>query len=962
MDNKPKQNLSNEQWKVALELLADMVESGEPAKIINSQTDESLRSALESLWHQYQDAEKLQFLEKTITIVGELSSGGRDVFQPAQLLADRFAILRRLGRGGMGEVYLADDQRLKETVALKTIKRTLARDVQTRARFLAEVQSSRRVTHPNVCRIFDLFEHEGVPFLSMEYVAGPTLAEVLAAGPLDAGRAKAIAIQTAEGLLAAHHNGILHCDFKPNNIILAGSGKNERAVITDFGLARALSHADSGNEGNSMAGTPPFMAPELLRGESPTVRTDIYAYGKVMEALLPGNKLASRCTAPDANDRPESFEVVLKGLRGTTTRRDWIVGLTTMAASAAGLYLYSRPGKIIFGSRQGVQVNGFRPESPDEAQTAQTVRSLLVMALRQSSLLSVLDDRRYRPSGAAQVLEAGFPLPTAALLEIARGQNVRLAVDGSVRSVGKGLRLRIDVYDSLASKPFYSKEMEVDDRQALLKLAELAADDLRENPFKESGQHNSYTPLELVTSKSPGARDFYFRAVAQYQKMKRHEAMDLLDQAVALDPDFALAHHYRSLILSAGSMMESAQEATQKAYDRRYNVTTRERNWIEAEYHKIRGAYDESASAMIRNTNEFPDEAIFQRQAAFALMRLGRYDDAIPFSMRAVQRDPLDESNAKELVENLAEANRLQECFKEKERLESITGKAVYPSALALAYMQQGDYGKSAEQALLLGKLWREEESWSRLLLLPPLIMSGKFSEAIQSIQADLVRDEVRPAAERDQTRTYWRRVYLGQLYRLQDRQSLAMEQAESLVQLRPLGANLLRLREGIGLAFDLNELKLAEHGLERLIAIDERWPSAHSKSAVVLAKAMLKDARHEDGPDLLFEEAKVLWPDPINLFYVARWQGKAGNPREQLANLLELERMRGKVFKFHFPGLVVLGWLEQAKCFEKLSRFDDSLRMYERAVRHWGTEDAAGSPVMRQALNDLVAVKRRMK
>ena len=151
------QQLSNERWAAALEIFSKMVEEGDAERTITSQTDEGLRAALQSLWLQHQEAEKCHFLEEEISLVRELSTAGDDVFVPGEILDERFTILRVLGRGGMGEVYLAADKLRREMVALKTIKRELARDEENRARFRAEVQSSLRVAHRNVCRIFDIF-------------------------------------------------------------------------------------------------------------------------------------------------------------------------------------------------------------------------------------------------------------------------------------------------------------------------------------------------------------------------------------------------------------------------------------------------------------------------------------------------------------------------------------------------------------------------------------------------------------------------------------------------------------------------------------------------------------------------------------------------------------------------------------------------------------------------------------
>jgi len=408
-------------------------------------------------------------------------------------------------------------------------------------------------------------------------------------------------------------------------------------------------------------------------------------------------------------------------------------------------------------------------------------------------------------------------------------------------------------------------------------------------------------------------------------------------------------------------MMEAAQESEEKAFAKRLRVTERERNWIDSQYYNIIGAWTESAAALEKNTVLFPDEAVFERQLAFALTRLGRYDAAIPHNRRAVELDPFSDNNSSELLMNLAEANRVDECFAEAKRLQEAgrTPNLIHYD-LALAYMQAGDYARSLAESRSFGKDTAERESWARKLGIGPLIMSGRFSEAIEWLEGDLALDSARRAADKEQARTYIRRNALGQLQRLKDASALAAEQADFLVHLNPVGANLVHLREGFALAFDLSEIALAEEGLSRLQQIETKWPSEHSKSAVWLAQALLKDLQGEAGADGLFAKAKGAWPDPLNLFYISRWEGKTNLLQAQLASLEELERMRGNVYKHHFAGLAVLGWFEQAKCLQSLSRFDESLRMYKRVVEHWANPQAACS-FMRQARKDMDRLKRRL-
>jgi serine/threonine-protein kinase len=202
-------------------------------------------------------------------------------FSPGALLDGRYRIIERAGKGGMGEVYRADDLKLGQPVALKFLPEAVDRDPARLTQLHAEVRMARQVSHPNVCRVYDVDEFEGHTFLSMEYVDGEDLATLLRRiGRFPQDRAIELARQLCAGLAAAHDRGVVHRDLKPANIMLDGSG---RIRITDFGLA--------GASGESLrAGTPAYMAPEQIAGQEITPRSDVYALGLVLYEMFTGQR------------------------------------------------------------------------------------------------------------------------------------------------------------------------------------------------------------------------------------------------------------------------------------------------------------------------------------------------------------------------------------------------------------------------------------------------------------------------------------------------------------------------------------------------------------------------------------------------------------------------------------------------------------------------------------------------
>ncbi len=222
-------------------------------------------------------------------------------FTPGTILADRYRIIGLLGRGGMGEVYRADDLKLGHPVALKFLPPKLAEDPVRRERFFAEVRITRQLSHPNICRVYDIQEFEGRHFLSMEFIDGEDLASLLKRiGHLTNEKALDIARQLAAGLAAAHERGVLHRDLKPANIMLDGHG---RVRITDFGLAIAVEDEFQAAE---IAGTPAYMAPEQLAGKGATVRSDMYSLGLVLYEIYTGKKAFTATTLAELRQQKET--------------------------------------------------------------------------------------------------------------------------------------------------------------------------------------------------------------------------------------------------------------------------------------------------------------------------------------------------------------------------------------------------------------------------------------------------------------------------------------------------------------------------------------------------------------------------------------------------------------------------------------------------------------------------------
>ena len=225
-------------------------------------------------------------------------------FVPGTLVAGRYRIISLLGRGGMGEVYRATDLTLAQPVALKFLPDSGPDHQRALERFHNEVRIARQVSHPNVCRVYDVGEADGMPYISMEYVDGEDLASLLQRiGRLPADKALEIARKICAGVAAAHDKGVIHRDLKPANIMLDQRGN---VVVMDFGLAAV---ADQLRGAEARSGTPAYMAPEQLRGEQVTAKSDIYALGMVLYEIFTGKRAYEAATMAELIRMQESAQI-----------------------------------------------------------------------------------------------------------------------------------------------------------------------------------------------------------------------------------------------------------------------------------------------------------------------------------------------------------------------------------------------------------------------------------------------------------------------------------------------------------------------------------------------------------------------------------------------------------------------------------------------------------------------------
>jgi serine/threonine-protein kinase len=484
-----------------------------------------------------------------ISLSGSIPPGSGDRL----ILAHRYEILALLGAGGMGTVYRARDVELEEIVALKVLRRELLDTPGILERFRREAKLARRVTHRNVARVFDIGEHDGEKFLTMEFVDGESLSATLAReGALAVPRAVEIASAIAAGLGSAHAAGVVHRDLKPDNVLLTRDG---RVVITDFGIARAFAGAGgAANTMGSLLGTPAYMAPEQVEGRSDVdARADIYALGALLFELVTGRRawqgespfalaaarlikpppdprsikpdlptacaeLIVRCMAQKPGDRPATVEEVASAMSALTLPAPpRVPPLASPTLAVLPAVPDTRPGD------KTVAVLPFRNAgAPDDDYLAEELTDDLIDALSMTRGLKV------RSRGAVARFRDKDPDPR----DVGRELGVQVVVEGSVRKARGHVRISarlVSVTDGfqLWAKRFDRPEQEV------LSINDEAARAIAEALTLDAGQRAREAPSD------PVAIDLYIRARHEYRKfwpdhVKR--SIELFEQAAAIAP------------------------------------------------------------------------------------------------------------------------------------------------------------------------------------------------------------------------------------------------------------------------------------------------------------------------------------------------------------------------------------------------------------------------------------------
>ncbi len=675
-----------ERWRKVQQVYHTAREKGADSRAIFIATacggDEELRQEVESLLAQSETCDA--FLEKpAMHIAATQQARDQAKRKLAAKTMSHYRVIQELGAGGMGIVYLARDETLDRQVALKVLPTGSLADETARKRLRNEALALAKLSHPNIETIYELGTEDGVDFLVTEYVAGTTLADRIANGPLPESELLKIALQIGSALEEAAGNGLVHLDLKPRNMMLTPKGQ---VKLLDFGLARIMKPNDGDRSVTAMTvpvGTPPYMAPEQLKGGRLDSRTDIYAVGVCLyelatgrtpfrgnlpeliaaivdappeppSAIRPGlspglEKAILKCLQKSPEQRYQTVGELLADLHSPGTAlappqqpflsqhprawfRNWRLPLAVLGLGAAVIasFLFSRRPAPSFAARDWVLVADFDNQTNDPI-FDQSLLTAFSVSLEQSRYANIYPRSRIREVLARMKKDAASKIDDDVAQEIAVREGIRALIFPSISGVGDDYRLAARIRDVKSGMDVKTRVVKAKGRQRILdSLDELAAKvrgDLGESLPAVS---RSSRPLAAVTTGSLDALKQYSIGIEKRTEgLNLEEAKLYFENALKIDPSFTAARTLLGILTFEHFDREEGKQLLSEAVRSADNLTDREKYGLLAFHARaVEGNLAKAAGYDRMLIGLYPDLALGHNNLGVEYMEMGRYPEA----------------------------------------------------------------------------------------------------------------------------------------------------------------------------------------------------------------------------------------------------------------------------------------------------------------------------------------------
>ncbi len=739
--------------------------------------DYVLRREVESLLAHEEKAQ--HFIESpAIEVVAKLVSSQSQISEIATSLIGRtfshYRILEKLGGGGMGVLYKAEDTRLHRFVALKFLPENLARDPQWLSRFQREAQAASALNHPNICTVYDIGEHDGNAFIAMEFLQGQTLRHAIGSGPLGTEQILEISIRIAEALEAAHAHGIVHRDVKPANIFICERGQ---AKLLDFGVAKFVVAADSHaapdpqsiqghlTETGIALGTAAYMSPEQVRGEELDLRSDLFSFGVVLYEMATGQRpfkgnTSGAISAAVVHDTPASplllnpslppklAAIIVKALEknrdqrylstthlavdlmqlkrefdggafstpahhflATQQKMLWIALPILLIAVLAGAFYRFHRVKPSLTERDTVVLADFDNQTADPV-FSEALKQAFAAQLEQSPFLNVMSDRKVNATLQMMRRPSGDRITFDVAREICQRNGAKAVLNGTISSLGKIYLISLNAVACGTGENLAQEQTEANTKEDVLKALNQASSMLRTKLGESFPSVQKYeTPVEATTSSLEALQNYSLGLKVRKEKGPV-ASMPFFNRAIELDPNFPAAYAALSSAYDSTRQRSLAIEYITKAYQLRDRATAREKLRISATYFGTRQEMEQAILAHQDWTANYPRDPVPHLNLGVTFARTGQHEKALTEIKQALELDPDDRLYYADLLFTYLTLNRLDEA---KAIFDHALGRGLESGDLheqmyALAFVRGDKKAMDQQLAWFAGRPGEEDE------------------------------------------------------------------------------------------------------------------------------------------------------------------------------------------------------------------------------------------------------------